>query len=420
MRIPGKVTPKPHCDWSSFPIRKVVLAGLLIFAAYAPKSSAQPPQRIRIATFNTSLNRPTAGRLMAELRSPNHQQIKQVAAIIQTVRPNIILLNEFDFDASGKSLDSFRSNYLGMPQFGKPPIEFDHSFSAPVNTGVPSGFDFDKDGRTDGPADAFGYGRFPGQYGMAILSDFPVDKSSARTFRQFLWKDMPKALRPIERESGRSFYSDKEWNAFRLSSKSHWDVPIRVGRHRLHLLACHPTPPAFDGPERRNMLRNHDEIRFFTDYLEPASSAYIIDDNGQTGGLPATEAFVILGDLNTDPHDGSGQDTAIRRLLNHPRVNATRTPISRGAVVAAEVQAGANATHAGPPQHDTSDFNDERTGNLRVDYVLPSSKLTVTASGVFWPAGEEEGADLLTASDHRLVWIDVQFSDAPKTGSSPN
>src|SRR3546814_15576309 len=45
-----------------------------------------------------------------------------------------------------------------------------HRFTAPPNTGVPSGHDLDGDGRTMGPRDALGYGRFPGQYGMAILS----------------------------------------------------------------------------------------------------------------------------------------------------------------------------------------------------------------------------------------------------------
>ena len=52
-----------------------------------------------------------------------------------------------------------------------------------------------------------------------------------------------------------------------LSSKNHWDVPVRIGKRTLHLLISHPTPPAFDGPEDRNGKRNHDEIRFWRDYL---------------------------------------------------------------------------------------------------------------------------------------------------------
>lgn len=58
----------------------------------------------------------------------------------------------------------------------------------------------------------------------------------------------------------------------RLSSKSHWDVPIDIPlgdgvTQRVHMLLHHPTPPAFDGQEGRNLRRNHDEIRLFADYV---------------------------------------------------------------------------------------------------------------------------------------------------------
>ena len=46
-------------------------------------------------------------------------------------------------------------------------------------------------------------------------------------------------------------------------------------------------------------------------------------------------------------------------------------------------------------------------GNLRVDYVLPSRSLRIADSAVFWPAPGQPYADLVAASDHRLVWVDV-------------
>ena len=70
----------------------------------------------------------------------------------------------------------------------------------------------------------------------------------------------------------------------RLSSKSHWDVPVTVGAHTVHVLASHPTPPTFDGPEDRNGRRNHDEIRFWADYISSLRSGYIVDDAGRRGG----------------------------------------------------------------------------------------------------------------------------------------
>ncbi len=63
-----------------------------------------------------------------------------------------------------------------------------------------------------------------------------------------------------------------ELDSFRLSSKSHWDVPIEIGKKTVHFLVSHPTPPVFDGPEDRNGTRNHDEIRFWADYVGPGAA----------------------------------------------------------------------------------------------------------------------------------------------------
>ena len=82
---------------------------------------------------------------------------------------------------------------------------------------------------------------------------------------------------------------------------------------------------------------------------------------------------------------------------------------ARGGREASVAQGGKNRQHKGDPAADTSDFNDERTGNLRLDYVLPSANITVRNCGVFWPAEGEVGHDLVSASDHRLVWLDISL-----------
>jgi hypothetical protein len=343
------------------------------------------------------------------------------------VRPDILLLQEFDFDVDGAALRDFQSNYLARPQNGNAALDFEYSFTAPSNTGVPSGFDLDRDGRIGGGGDALGFGEFPGQYGMALLSRFPIERDQVRTFRHFLWRDMPDAMLPDDAQTPypADWYSPDALAVLPLSSKSHWDVPVRVGRLTLHVLASHPTPPAFDGPEDRNGLRNHDEIRFWNDYLKAANAGYIHDDHGKRGGLK-TGAFVIMGDQNSDPVDGGSRNDAIRALLGNPRVNSTFVPQSAGAVEAAAAQGGANETHKGDPRYDTADFNDRSAGNLRVDYLLPSKGLEVCGGGVFWPAQAEPAAKLVwgdkppPSSDHRLVWIDVSAAGARcPPGSDP-
>src|SRR5205809_613313 len=213
----------------------------------------------RFATFNASLNRDKAGQLLADLATPNDPQIRNVAEIIQRANPDVLLINEFDYDHAGRGVYLFEKNYLAIGQNGAKPIHFKYHFTAPVNTGVASGFDLDNDGKvvtTPGTraygGDALGFGLFPGQYGMVLLSKHPIDTANVRTFQRLKWKDMPGAMLPIDPKTNKPWYTDEELNVFRLSSKSHWDVPVKIGDKTVHVLASHPTPPSFDGPEDRN------------------------------------------------------------------------------------------------------------------------------------------------------------------------
>ena len=317
----------------------------------------------------------------------------------------------------------FQEKYLSVSQNGAEPIVYPYNFVAPSNTGIPSGFDLNNNGSIGGADDAFGFGFFPGQYGMAVYSMFPIEFENIRTFQLFLWKDMPGALLPDDPNipGPADWYSPEELAVFRLSSKSHWDVPITIGRITVHFLVSHPTPPVFDGPEDRNGTRNYDEIRFWADYIHPKRSAYIYDDQGNYGGLQPGQAFVIAGDQNSDPFDGDSIPGSAQLLLDHPLVNTSVTPNSQGAIEQAALQGGANATHIGDAQFDTADFADSAPGNLRADYVLPHKKLRIAEAGVFWPTSDDPlfrlvGTFPFPSSDHRLVYVDARVPgySAPK------
>ena len=272
--------------------RTRVLAPLVLFALAAallvsPAADAHPRHggghghahdpTVRFQTFNASLNRTRAGELVEDLSTPDDAQAATVAEIIQRTRPDVLLLNEFDYVPNGEAVDLFRENYLEVGHNGAKPIRYRYAYVAPSNTGIPSGFDLDNNGTVGGGNDAYGFGEFEGQYGMAVLSRFPIDTRKVRTFQKFRWKDMPGNLIPTD------FYSPEEQRILRLSSKSHWDVPVRIGRDTVHFLVSHPTPPTFDGAEDRNGRRNHDEIRFWADYVSDAR--YLYDDRGRRGGL---------------------------------------------------------------------------------------------------------------------------------------
>ena len=394
----------------------VFIFALLIAMLVAPAALASAPkgapEPVRFATFNASLNRFNEGDLAAELSSPGSAQPDVIAEIIQRTRPDVLLINEFDYDDGNVALDGFHENYLKVPHGDAAPIEYPYRFAAPSNTGIPSGRDLDKNGSVGGPNDAFGFGFFPGQYGMAVYSMFPINYDEIRTFQLFLWKDMPGAVLPINPDTGESWYDEGDLEVFRLSSKSHWDIPIQIDGKTVHFLASHPTPPVFDGPEDRNGTRNFDEIRFWADYVIPSRSGYIYDDEGNYGGITPGDAFVIAGDQNSDPLDGDSIPGAIQQLLEHPLVNTRVTPSSDGAVEQAVLQDAANDTHLSDPAFDTADFNDSAPGNLRADYVLPRKQLRILDAGVFWPLQDDPlfplvGTWPFPSSDHRLVWVDV-------------
>ena len=409
------------------PLATVLALALLATALAMPAgtSAKGPPEPVRFATFNASLNRGAAGEALADLSSPGNAQASAVAEIIQRTRPEVLLINEFDFvepDAEDLAdgdpfdgnpmTDAFQANYLSIAQHADiDGIDYPYVFVAPSNTGIPSGLDLNNDGAIGGPDDAFGFGFFPGQFGMAVFSMHPIDYEAARTFQHFLWADMPGALLP--ELDGEPWFTDVELEHVRLSSKSHWDVPISIGGTTVHFLVSHPTPPVFDGPEDRNGRRNHDEIRLWADYVTPGAGRYIYDDEGVHGGLRPGSKFVIAGDLNSDPFDGDSIPGSAQLVLDNPRVNTSVTPSSDGAVQASERQGGANEDHVGDPRFDTADFNDAAPGNLRVDYVLPSRALRIVDAAVFWPvAGEDPlfrlvGNFPFPSSDHRLVWVDV-------------
>ncbi|GET36712.1 alkaline phosphatase D family protein [Microseira wollei] len=390
------------------------------------------PQLVRFATFNASLNRNSEGELIRDLSTPNNAQAKAVAETIQRTQPDVVLINEFDYDnrgpnGSSEALRLLADNYLSVSQNGATPINYPFRYIAPSNTGVASGFDLDNNGsvvtNTGAPGygnDAFGFGNFPGQFGMALYSKYPIKFNEIRRFQNLLWKDMPGALLPDNpaTPAPNDWYSPAELNVFRLSSKSHWDVPIDVNGKTVHLLLSHPTPPVFDGPEDRNGTRNHDEIRLWADYITPGQGNYIYDDNRRFGGLAPGASFVIMGDQNADPFDGDSTNNAILQLLNNPLVNTSVTPAAPGGLEQAFTDGGNNSGHRGKPVFDTADFGDtgNNPGNLRVDYVLPSANLPIAYAAIFWPlttdplyrlVGDRQNAQTTPASDHSLVWADA-------------
>lgn len=342
---------------------------------------------VRFAMFNTLLANRGPGVLAQALSTPGYTQAQGIAEIIQRVNPDVILLNEFDYDEfatpagegtddpnAGLALERFVRNYLAVSQNGQAAItDYAYLYSFPSNTGLQPesvgepdcNFSDPKVGCSladvndpayDDGNDAFGFGKYEGAFAMAVISRYPIDLPNVKTFQKFRWEDMPGALIP-NRPIGTlpAWYDATESSIYRLSSKNHIDVPVVVninGRDEvIHVLGSHPTPPVFDdaleqaaGPQYVGTdphgRRNHDENRFWADYVSRSGDqCYIYEDRtANTTRSPAClgpgRRFVIMGDMNADPQFGDSFATAILNILSNPAVDDSFTPISSGATVA--------------------------------------------------------------------------------------
>ena len=176
----------------------LVFMDALVISAPQVAADSRHTEPVRFATFNASLNRNFEGQALADLSTPyspaeadaelrgRRAQAAAVAEIIQRVRPEILLINEFDYvegPVDGNALtDAFQANYLAMPQ--KPELEgitYPYVFVAPSNTGIHSGFDLNNNGAVVSTPlaqgygdDALGFGEFPGKFGMAVFSQHPI------------------------------------------------------------------------------------------------------------------------------------------------------------------------------------------------------------------------------------------------------
>ena len=377
-------------------------------------------KEVRFATFNASLNRNAAGQLVTDLSTPDNAQAQTVAEIIQRSRPDVLLVNEFDYDADGEAAELFRDNYLEVSQNGARPADYPYYFVAPSPTPAsPAASTSNNNGTVGGGDDAFGFGAFPGpvRHGRLLevphrppTTSGPSSTSCGRTCPARCCPDDPATPAPAD------WYSPAELAVFRLSSKSHWDVPIAIGNKTVHFLVAHPTPPVFDGPEDRNGTRNFDEIRFWADYVGPSRSSYIYDDDGPVR-RPAPRGEVR--------HRRRPELRPARRRLD-PRRRSSSCSTTRGSTPSgprqrrapsrpSALQGGNNATHAEPAAVRHRRLRRHRTrATCAPTTCCRAGDLKIEDSAVFWPVQADPlfrltGVFPFPSSDHRLVWVDLKL-----------
>ncbi len=395
-------------------MKRFSLYFLIFVVTISENPACAPSKTVRVSTFNIKeLDLPKIMDVDSMGRGQN-AQLKAAASIIQSIAPDILLINEIDHDYRTKNAGLisaahlFAQNYLSH---GPQAVFYPHVYVDSCNTGILTGIDLNNDGHTATlhdrrtaryAADCYGWGEYAGQFSMALYSKHPILEEKVRTFRTFKWRDLPGNHLPVD------YYSGRAANILRLSSKSHWDIPVQTGSAVLHILASHPTPPAFDGPEDRNGKRNFDEIKFWRLYLK---GERFTDDGSRRAGFPAGRSFVLLGDLNASLTGDTTYDgvSAIGQLLSLGRIQDTGQFVtSKGGLY----DDGPGAPHY--YERSTAMFGDKN--RICIDYVLASDNIDVRAGGIYWPSRKQDPQGFkraLLASDHRLVWIDINALTAP-------
>ena len=302
----------------------------------------------RLALWSSGLTRSGPGLLLADILR-DRPEVRAARQVIEAANADILLLLGVDFD---HGLDALSALNAGLSR------PYPHLFALAPNSGRPTGLDMDGDGRAHQPRDAQGYGAFPGQGGMAILSHLPVDREAVQDFTGLLWRELPNAILPDV--DGNPFPSETAQAVQRLSSVGHWAVPVKTPGGQVILAAWHPTPPLYDGPEDRNGRRNHDETAFWRAFLD-----------GDFG--PVTGPVVLMTEAGIDPARDAHRPEALRALLTDPRLR-----------------------DAGPGEPTTT----WGTTGARSSVILTDRTLNVTGSGSVRDP---------KASRHALIWIDIGF-----------
>ena len=329
---------------------------LLILLTLACTSLARA-EPLRLATWAESFSRRGPGLLLRDIGSGKDPQILAAVALIDSVAPDVLLLTEFDYDAEGRALAAFAA------AFGE---RFPHHYAGRPNSGRASGADLDRNGALGEPRDAWGYGRFAGDGGLALLSRYPIRAEAIRELTGLPWAALPDAVFPQGPDG--PFWPAEVEAAIPVSSRAHWIVPLVLPDGRgFDLLAFGATPPIYDGAEDANGLRNAAELSVWTAAL----------DGGLAGLDWVPDArFAVIGNANLDPARGQGQRQAMAAMLRRPDL---RDPL---------------------PGQPTAVWPDG-PGGLRLSYILPSAAVTLRAAGI------EEGENREALGPHRLVWVEV-------------
>ena len=302
-------------------------------------------------------------------------QLAQAVAVLKKLKPDLLSINEMQYDLPGVPNASFTSTgqnmmalttLMGWKPLG---ISFD-----PANTGLLARPQADGTYPTDTTdpqfepySDPINYGIFPAEYATAGASRFPI-------VRKLVFQDLKWAkFRPDRKVEGflDAFGEPLKRETTELFDKNFTDAVLNIQGKEVHFILFH-TVPSFDfGKEGSpNIERNGDQLAFLEWYLTGKTEFEVPADLG-IEPLAQGALFVAVGDWNTDVvrNPSNPGSRVIQRLFKSTRP-----------WLAPETLAFS---------YESQPFTVKPYQN-QFDYLLMSKQINVVKSGIYAPVAERK------------------------------
>lgn len=370
----------------------------------APAGSAPTPGTWRIAQFN--LRELSTDKIVAT----SHPQVDAAAKIVARFHPDVVCLNEMQFDIANvptsgmpgaksakpgtfSTAESNATRIAARIAAENPEAIYPYALITVGN----SGFAWSGPRPSTEPGSDWyslrGWGEYRGRFNTIVLSKFPIVTDQVRIITDVAWDAIPKnSIAQMKTDTGLDVPA-----GYPVFEKSLNVIPLDIHGKTTYLVMSHPTAPAFWSI---NPYRHEDELRALALFLD-----------GQLPGVesvPQGSPFVLIGDLNADPEEGDSRPGAIARVLAHDRLEPW-FPEGAGTM-------GKNPTFntyvSGCGKGDGSSVGDPSSRfQMQIDYILPSKEIGRAQGGaVFFPnrAESQEDFDLACrASDHMFLYVDL-------------
>lgn len=333
-----------------------------------------------------------------KIASPTNEQIAAVKEVLSSFSPDIISVNEVQYDMPGVPNSAFKTKGENLSKLktliGAKDLTY-QSFH-PANTGMKAKRKKDKtyyseasEASARSHADQVNFGVFPAQYSTGALTRFKI--ISEVIISKIKWKAFnPKLdLSKFKQANGSALPTDME-----LFDKNFSDITVEIDGKPVHLILLHTVPSYHFGNKYSvNDYRNAEQLRFLEWYLTGKTDYKI--DLPNISPLESDEYYIAMGDFNVSVFDTDSEGSSVlKNLFKKSKLWLEMKELS--------------FTNESPGF-------DEKPLRLLLDYIVVSKNIDIKDAQIVHPkkmdlkAPDNEYKTFKTASDHYPIYGEFEL-----------